>query len=453
MEVSTARPVSSVRDAPIELRTLGRIDLRDERRGELHTIMVQPKRFALLTYLIVDNVGFHRRDSLLAMFWPESDTHRARAALRQALRFLRRALGDDAILNRGDEEVRINPNRIWSDTAAFEEAVESGQFERACALYPGRFLNGFTLKDAPAFDEWTEHKRGALAARHRQVLRVMAETAETPLEAIRWWRVLATADPYNPRVALDLIDALCDAGETGAALTHLKTHGELVRRELGADPDEAISRRIAALESDSVSSARIRHRIQSAGESTRSRWVPQLMTSKARLASIVGVASLGVAWWVARPTGDPSLVLVPAFDIVGQVQHPDLGLTAAMVLATTLQETGTIRTVDPVTVRKAASGSPTSLWYSLEELERVANRFRAGRILLGAVTQIGDHYQITACLCDPRRSLGPTAVVTSGSEVELLYDIQRLADTLVSQLSDPPRSDLEPSARDQQIRR
>lgn len=75
----------------IELRTLGTLDLRDSDGHNLTTALTQSKRLALLVYLALASPrGFQRRDTLLGLFWPESDDRRARAALRQAVRYLRR---------------------------------------------------------------------------------------------------------------------------------------------------------------------------------------------------------------------------------------------------------------------------------------------------------------------------------------------------------------------------
>jgi DNA-binding SARP family transcriptional activator len=68
--------------------------------------MAQPKRLALLAYLAAASpYGFHRRDTLLALFWPETDQGHARTALRKALHFFRHELAPAAILSRGDEEI------------------------------------------------------------------------------------------------------------------------------------------------------------------------------------------------------------------------------------------------------------------------------------------------------------------------------------------------------------
>ena len=93
------------------------------------------------------------------------------------------------------------------------------------------------------------------------------------------------------------------------------------------------------------------------------------------------------------------------------------------------------------------------MWYNFDELSHLARRFGAGRILHAAVTVVGDHVQVTACLCDVRHNLGPTAVVDYASETEAMNGMAELATSLVEALTDPPRSDLEPTERDQQIRR
>ena len=62
----------------IELRCLGSIDLRSPERGPATRVIAQPKRYAVLAYLVLANPrGFHRRDTLIALFWPESDDEHA----------------------------------------------------------------------------------------------------------------------------------------------------------------------------------------------------------------------------------------------------------------------------------------------------------------------------------------------------------------------------------------
>jgi len=85
----------------IRLRTLGALQLQGPAGDELRSALAQPRRVALLVYLVLATPrGLHRRDKLLALFWPEHDEQHARNALSQAVHFLRRTLGADAILSR-----------------------------------------------------------------------------------------------------------------------------------------------------------------------------------------------------------------------------------------------------------------------------------------------------------------------------------------------------------------
>ena len=70
----------------IEFTTLGGLDLRDASGAKLSAVLAHPKRTALLAYLAVSRPrGDHRRDTLLALFWPELDDTRARRALNEHL--------------------------------------------------------------------------------------------------------------------------------------------------------------------------------------------------------------------------------------------------------------------------------------------------------------------------------------------------------------------------------
>jgi DNA-binding SARP family transcriptional activator len=152
----------------IQLRLLGGLDLVDpDQRGELRSVLVQPKRLALLVYLaLAGNHRFRRRDTVVSLFWPEVDAEHARGALRQALRFLRGELGADALTNRGEEEVGVNREVVECDAATFEEACESGDWKGALATYRGDLLTGVYIADISAeFEHWLEDERDRLRRR------------------------------------------------------------------------------------------------------------------------------------------------------------------------------------------------------------------------------------------------------------------------------------------------
>src|SRR6184192_3501559 len=127
----------------IELSMLGRLSLTGADGREVRGLLGQPRRLALLAYLAAATPqGFHRRDSLLALFWPELDQEHARAALRQALHVVRDALGA------GAEEIGLAFDHVSCDVGAFERAVAVGQFREALDLYRGDLLEGFFITGA-----------------------------------------------------------------------------------------------------------------------------------------------------------------------------------------------------------------------------------------------------------------------------------------------------------------
>src|SRR5256884_5668442 len=88
----------------VEFRLLGTLSLRTADGRDAGSLLSQPRRLALLAYLAAATPrGPHRRDTLLALLWPELDQEHARAALRQSLHVLREALGDDVVVTRGAE--------------------------------------------------------------------------------------------------------------------------------------------------------------------------------------------------------------------------------------------------------------------------------------------------------------------------------------------------------------
>ena len=146
-----------------QFRTLGTLDLRAADGRELHSLLAQPKRIALLAYLcIAQPRGYHRRDTLLGLFWPDSDQEHGRTSLRKSLHILRRALGEDAVLSRGDEEVAVDFQRVSCDVATFEELVGGNQFQDALQLYGGDLLTGFFVDDVPEFEQWLHAERSRL---------------------------------------------------------------------------------------------------------------------------------------------------------------------------------------------------------------------------------------------------------------------------------------------------
>ena len=225
----------------IELRTLGPLDLRSDDGRDVQALLRQPKRAALFTYLAVAaSRDFHRRDTVLAIFWPELDQVHARGALRQALRFLRRTLGDDVVITRGEEEIRIDPAVTSVDARAFEQLFREGRMADALALYGGDFLDGFFLSETgPGFDQWIEQERARLrntAARSAWALAEERRAAGDLTGALEMARRAAGFSPESEADAARVIAFLDGSGDRAGALAAYDALAKRIRSDFDAEP-------------------------------------------------------------------------------------------------------------------------------------------------------------------------------------------------------------------------
>jgi DNA-binding SARP family transcriptional activator/TolB-like protein len=234
-------PEPRVAPPRLELSVLGRLDLRTP-TGEVHdTVLGQPKRLALLLYLVLAPPHtLRRRDLVAAMFWPEDDEEHARGSLRQAVRFLRRELGPDAVIGRGDEEIGVDPDRLWCDALAFEAAVSRGDVEEAARLYRGDLLEGFHAGEvAPEFEEWIEQLRGRLRRSAAGVLGTLADRSRAGgavPEAISIARravALAADDEGAHRRLIGLLD---QTGDRAGAIAAYEALARRLKADYAADP-------------------------------------------------------------------------------------------------------------------------------------------------------------------------------------------------------------------------
>ena len=206
----------------IEFRLLGTLHLSDAEGREVEGLLSRSRRLALLAYLAAATPrGLHRRDTLLALFWPELDQEHARAALRQALHVLRDALGDDVVVTRGDEEVGLDFDRLWCDVAAFDDAVATGRLGEAFAYYQGHLLEGFFISAAAEFERWLEGERARLrqtASRSAHALVKQCEAAGDLPAALEWARRAAQLAPHEEGPLRQLVTLLDRLGDRAGAV-------------------------------------------------------------------------------------------------------------------------------------------------------------------------------------------------------------------------------------------
>ena len=143
-------------EAKITLQLLGGVDIQGLDRARADALLGQSKLVALLSYLAIEGAGgrWQRRDLLAALFWPELNQRRARAALRKSVHELRKALSQKSILSRGDEEVRLDDDTVSCDVVEFAVDVDAGHLARALDRYKKHLMPGFHISGCGEFDRW-----------------------------------------------------------------------------------------------------------------------------------------------------------------------------------------------------------------------------------------------------------------------------------------------------------
>jgi len=290
----------------IELRMLGRLSLTGADGREVRGLLGQPRRLALLAYLAAASPqGFHRRDTLLALFWPELDQEHARAALRQALHVVRDALGGDAVTSRGDEEIGLDFAQVSCDVAAFERALRIGQLEEALDLYRGALLEGFFISDAPEFERWLETERARLQQAAAGGARALAERYESDNDltrAVRWTRRSIELAPSDEGLVRRLIALLDRQGDRAGALEAYEAFARRVAAEYDAEPAAETRALVAAV--------RARRRAEPAAASpevdSRPHQWPPSKRRRGRLVMRVGLSAAA------------ALALLVGFSVAGQ---------------------------------------------------------------------------------------------------------------------------------------
>ena len=192
---------------------------------------------------------------MVGRIWPDKPQAKSRRLLSDALYALRKALGEDAIVSLGDEEIRLNRTIVWTDVGAFEAALDEGALEKAVGHYGGEFLAGFHLSGSVEFDRWVEGERRRLRDRYTAALEQLAAEAQSAGDAnraIAFWKRRALEDPLNSRVTRSLMSAFMSAGNPAAALDHAQRHEAALQHELGLELPPEINELVVEIKAAST---------------------------------------------------------------------------------------------------------------------------------------------------------------------------------------------------------
>jgi DNA-binding SARP family transcriptional activator len=392
----------------IELRTLGGLDLRDGNGNEIRSVLQQPKRLALLAYLTLASPRrHHRRDSLLAMFWPELDEEHARAALRRSLYYLRTGLGRDVIVARGDDELTVSAEGLWCDATAFSEVIKGSELARAMELYRGDLLEGFHLSGAPAFEDWLDRERSRLrdgAAAAAWELSEVAEKAGDGGNAGNWARCGFELTPNDEATLRRLLQLLDRTGDRAGALRAYEEFSRRLTLEYDLEPAAETRALVEAIRTRTRPAAPARPPVQAGREPTLT---------------------------------DPRVLAVFPFAFRGTSRLEYLAEGMVHILSTTLDSVAQFRVVDPRALL-AALGDEAPREMGLEQARGVAEQLGAGVLLLGTVVEVGGRLQINATLYGVAGEVRARVQSQSHSEAELFDAVDQVAREVLGSLSSGP---------------
>jgi predicted ATPase/DNA-binding SARP family transcriptional activator len=212
-----------------------------------HPLNIPRRRSRALLFYLATQPAPVLREQLLALFWPDHERTAAQQILRTNLHGLRKMLG--AALLATDDTLALAPDSAV-DARRFAALLaappdDARLLAGALELYRGDFLEGFTLADAPEFDDWAAAERERfrrLAVRGWAALAHQYELArDWPAAREALERALAF-DPLQEDIQRAAMRIQFLAGDRAGAIRRYEQLRRLLDDELGVPPlDETIA--------------------------------------------------------------------------------------------------------------------------------------------------------------------------------------------------------------------
>src|SRR2546425_825437 len=239
---------SAVRGRMIVCRTLGPVDMSVNGAGAPPALLWR-KNLALLVYLARSPKRARTREHLIGLLWADKPEEDARHSLNEAVRTLRRHLGEGGLESDGNQ-VRLGAGAVELDTDRLEALVAGRDYEAAAALVSGEVLEGFGVRDASRLDDWIAGERAFWRARSvdalvQRVEQLLRAGRGAPARALAQ-RALGLARDSD-RAVQAVMRCCALAGDRAGALAQFQTFAAHLTSEVGTEPaDEtkALAQRI-----------------------------------------------------------------------------------------------------------------------------------------------------------------------------------------------------------------
>lgn len=219
-------------------RTLGPVEISVD-GSPAPAELLWRKNLALLIYLAHSPGQTRGRDHLIGLLWSDKPESAARHSLNEALRSLRRVLGENG-LSTTAQQVRIEPGAVALDTTQLQERIRARDWTAAESLVTGEFMESFALPDAAEFQQWLDTERQIWTRRSTEALTARAGellTAGAVNEAIETADRGLRIDRFAEPLLRVLLRALALGNNRPAALERFERFARLMKDELAAAPE------------------------------------------------------------------------------------------------------------------------------------------------------------------------------------------------------------------------
>lgn len=221
----------------IVCRTLGPVEVLID-GGFPPTELLWRKNLALLVYLARSPRRGRAREHLMGLLWADKPEASARHSLNEAVRVLRRTLGEDTVQTDA-RQVRLAADAIHLDVDQLELHASAGEWCAGAALVAGEFLEGFAVPGASGFEDWLTEERTRWRSRSVEALLHCAGerlTQGQAREAATIARQALRLDPHSDLAARAAMRSLALAGERAAALDCYGSFAARLREYLDVAP-------------------------------------------------------------------------------------------------------------------------------------------------------------------------------------------------------------------------
>ena len=203
----------------IQIHALGPLEVRVD-GADAPDDLLWTHNLALLLYIARSPARRCTRDQAIGLLWPDKPDGPARQSLREAVRVLRRYIGEERMHAEADQ-LELAPGAVELDADELDRLIARSDWAAATPLVRGKFADGFGLDGSSAFEDWLQAEQWHWYGREMDVLIQHAGQrldAGDLLGADDPIRRALHLDPESQRALRMLMRRLALAGDRSTAL-------------------------------------------------------------------------------------------------------------------------------------------------------------------------------------------------------------------------------------------